>query len=133
MTLPPDTLGDRYRVDFYGDDIAWLWIDDEGRLRAINPENGAFGVAKDTNERTNPTAMAAIAEGSGTIFTNTAYNRLTGDVWWEGLTPQPPAELEGWLDWTGAPIADRRSDQQDAPWAHPNSRCLLYTSDAADE
>ena len=139
MTLPPDALGDRYRVDFYGDDIAWMWIDDEGRLRAINPENGAFGVAKDTNERTNPTAMAAIAEGSGTIFTNTAYNRLTGDVWWEGLTPQPPAELEGWLDWTGAPIADRRSDQQDAPWAHPNSRFTIpleripnLAADAAD-
>ncbi|MGJ0203961.1 phosphoenolpyruvate carboxykinase (GTP) [Leucobacter sp. gxy201] len=139
MTLPPDTLGDRYRVDFYGDDIAWLWIDDEGRLRAINPENGAFGVAKDTNEHTNPTAMAAIAEGSGTIFTNTAYNHLTGDVWWEGLTPHPPAELEGWLDWTGASIADRGPDQQDAPWAHPNSRFTIplpqvpnLAADAAD-
>ncbi|MCT2007599.1 phosphoenolpyruvate carboxykinase (GTP) [Micrococcus lylae] len=139
MTLPPDALGDRYRVDFYGDDIAWMWIDDEGRLRAINPENGAFGVAKDTNERTNPTAMAAIAEGSGTIFTNTAYNQLTGEVWWEGLTPQPPAELDGWLDWTGAPIADRGPDQQDAPWAHPNSRLTIpleripnLAADAAD-
>lgn len=139
MTLPPDALGDRYRVDFYGNDIAWMWIDDEGRLRAINPENGAFGVAKDTNEHTNPTAMAAIAEGSGTIFTNTAYYQLTGDVWWEGLTPQPPAELEGWLDWTGAPIADRDPDQQDAPWAHPNSRFTIpleripnLATDAAD-
>ncbi|MBS3182431.1 phosphoenolpyruvate carboxykinase (GTP) [Leucobacter manosquensis] len=139
MSLPPDALGDRYRVDFFGDDIAWMWIDDEGRLRAINPENGAFGVAKDTNEHTNPTAMAAIAEGSGTIFTNTAYNHLTGDVWWEGLTLQPPAELDGWLDWTGAPIADRGPDQQDAPWAHPNSRFTIplaqipnLAADAAD-
>ena len=125
MTLPPDALGERYRVDFYGDDIAWMWIDDDGRLRAINPENGAFGVAKDTNELTNPTAMAAIAEGSGTIFTNTAYNELTGDVWWEGLTPEPPTELDGWLDWTGAPIAERSAAAADLPWAHPNSRFTI--------
>ncbi|MDJ1370243.1 phosphoenolpyruvate carboxykinase (GTP) [Gulosibacter molinativorax] len=139
MTLPPDALGERYRVDFYGDDIAWMWVDDAGRLRAINPENGAFGVAKDTNEGTNPTAMAAIAEGSGTIFTNTAYNHLTGEVWWEGLTPEPPAALDGWLDWTGTPIADRGPDQQGAPWAHPNSRFTIpleripnLAADAAD-
>ncbi|MGO1849462.1 phosphoenolpyruvate carboxykinase (GTP) [Microbacterium sp.] len=139
MTLPPDALGERYRVDFYGDDIAWIWIDDDGRLRAINPENGAFGVAKDTNENTNPTAMDAIAEGSGTIFTNTAYNHLTGEVWWEGLTPEPPAALDGWLDWTGAPITDRGPDEQGAPWAHPNSRFTIplaqipnLAADAAD-
>lgn len=139
MTLPPDALGERYRVDFYGDDIAWLWVDDEGRLRAINPENGAFGVAKDTNERTNPTAMDAIAEGSGTIFTNTAYNQLTGEVWWEGLTLEPPAMLDGWLDWTGASISDRGPEEQSAPWAHPNSRFTIpleripnLAADAAD-
>ncbi|MFV0434971.1 MAG: phosphoenolpyruvate carboxykinase (GTP) [Leucobacter sp.] len=139
MTLPPEALGDRYRVDFYGDDIAWMWVDNDGRLRAINPENGAFGVAKDTNEITNPTAMAAIAEGSGTIFTNTAYNELTGDVWWEGLTPQPPAELDGWLDWTGERIADRTPGKRDTPWAHPNSRFTIpleqipnLAADAAD-
>lgn len=125
MTLPPNGLGDRYRVDFYGDDIAWMWVDDEGKLRAINPENGAFGVAKDTNEGSNPTAMAAIAEGSGTIFTNTAYNELTGEVWWEGLTPEPPADPAGWLDWTGAKITDRTAEQQNEPWAHPNSRFTI--------
>ena len=55
MTLAPDALGDRYHVEFYGDDIAWLWVDpDDGRLYGMNPENGVFGVAKDTNERTNP-------------------------------------------------------------------------------
>lgn len=125
MTLPPNGLGDRYRVDFYGDDIAWMWVDDEGKLRAINPENGAFGVAKDTNEGSNPTAMAAIAEGSGTIFTNTAYNEVTGEVWWEGLTPEPPADPAGWLDWTGAKITDRTAEQQNEPWAHPNSRFTI--------
>ena len=125
MTLPPNGLGDRYRVDFYGDDIAWMWVDDEGKLRAINPENGAFGVAKDTNEGSNPTAMAAIAEGSGTIFTNTAYNEVTGEVWWDGLTPEPPADPAGWLDWTGAKITDRTAEQQNEPWAHPNSRFTI--------
>lgn len=125
MTLPPNGLGDRYRVDFYGDDIAWMWVDDEWKLRAINPENGAFGVAKDTNEGSNPTAMAAIAEGSGTIFTNTAYNEVTGEVWWEGLTPEPPADPAGWLDWTGAKITDRTAEQQNEPWAHPNSRFTI--------
>src|SRR3954469_25415687 len=88
MTLAPDALGDRYRVEFYGDDITWLWVDPEdGRVRAINPEFGAFGVAKDTNEVTNPTAVEAIAEGTGTIFTNVAYNEQTQEVWWEGRTP----------------------------------------------
>lgn len=125
MTLPPEALSDRYRVEFYGDDIAWLWVDDEGRVRGINPENGAFGVAKDTNEETNPTAMAAIAEGSGTIFTNVAYNERTQEVWWEGLTPEPPAELDGWLDWRGEPIAERGPDQAGEPWAHPNSRFTI--------
>ncbi|GAA2826032.1 phosphoenolpyruvate carboxykinase (GTP) [Leucobacter komagatae] len=128
MTLPPDALGARYRVDFYGDDIAWLWVDEQGRLRGINPENGAFGVAKDTNDATNPTAMAAIAEGSGTIFTNTAYNEITGEVWWEGLTPEPPAEVEGWLDWRGDPIAGRGPERRDDPWAHPNSRFTIPLS-----
>ena len=57
MTLAPDALGDRYYVEFYGDDIAWLWVGDDGKLYGMNPENGVFGVAKDTNEKTNPTAV----------------------------------------------------------------------------
>ncbi len=82
---------------------------------------GVFGVAKDTNEGTNPTALASIAEGTQSIFTNIAYNPVTKEVWWEGRTPEPPADTSGWLDWTGAPIADRK-DGDDSPWAHPNSR-----------
>jgi phosphoenolpyruvate carboxykinase (GTP) len=123
MMLAPDALGDRYRVDFYGDDIAWLSVDPEdGRLYAINPEFGVFGVAKDTNEVTNPTAVDAIAEGTGTIFTNVAYNETTGEVWWEGKTPQPPADTAGWRDWTGQLISERPEDVAGASWAHPNSR-----------
>ncbi|MDR7362582.1 phosphoenolpyruvate carboxykinase (GTP) [Marmoricola bigeumensis] len=122
MMLPPDALGDRYQVSFYGDDIAWLWVGDDGRLYGINPENGAFGVAKDTNETTNPTALESIKEGTDVVFTNVAYNEKTHEVWWEGRTKQPPADLDGWLDWKGERIADRSEEDKDAPWAHPNSR-----------
>jgi phosphoenolpyruvate carboxykinase (GTP) len=123
MMLPPDALGDRYTVSFYGDDIAWLRVDPaDGRIYGINPEFGVFGVAKDTNEVTNPTAVDAIAEGTGTIFTNVAYNEATGEVWWEGKTPEPPADTTGWRDWTGQLISERPDDVVGASWAHPNSR-----------
>jgi phosphoenolpyruvate carboxykinase (GTP) len=123
MTLAPDVLGDRYRVDFYGDDIAWLRVDPEdGRIYAINPEFGVFGVAKDTNEATNPTAVDAIAEGTGTLFTNVAYRADTHEVWWEGKTPEPPADVTGWRDWKGNLIAERSDAEKGDPWAHPNSR-----------
>ncbi|GAA4686550.1 phosphoenolpyruvate carboxykinase (GTP) [Nocardioides nanhaiensis] len=121
MTLAPDALGDRYHVEFYGDDIAWLWVADDGRVRAINPEFGVFGVAKDTNAATNPGALDSIQPGSGAIFTNVAYNPQTEEVWWEGMTPEPPADVTGWQDWKGEPIADR-AERDDSPWAHPNSR-----------
>lgn len=122
MMLPPDALGDRYHVSFYGDDIAWLWVNPEdGRLYGMNPEFGVFGVAKDTNETTNPTALKSVSEGTGVLFTNVAYNEITHEVWWEGKTKQPPSDTEGWLDWKGERISDR-SDRDDSPWAHPNSR-----------
>lgn len=128
MMLPPDALGERYQVDYYGDDIAWMWVNpDDGKIYGMNPEFGAFGVAKDTNEVTNPTAVESIAPGTKTLFTNVAYNEKTQDVWWEGLTPEPPADVEGWVDWKGNRIADRpeerqRSGQREDSWAHPNSR-----------
>nr|WP_284533130.1 phosphoenolpyruvate carboxykinase (GTP) [Nocardioides sp. T2.26MG-1] len=123
MTLAPEGLGDRYRVEFYGDDITWLWIDPEsGRVYGMNPENGVFGVAKDTNETTNPTALESVRPGTGAIFTNVAYNELTHEVWWEGRTPSPPSDLEGWLDWKGEPIAARGPERAGEPWSHPNSR-----------
>ncbi|HET8960003.1 phosphoenolpyruvate carboxykinase domain-containing protein, partial [Nocardioides sp.] len=122
MMAAPDALGDRYHVSFYGDDIAWLWVDEEtGRLMGMNPEYGVFGVAKDTNEGTNPNALASVGHGTDCIFTNVAYNPSTGEVWWEGKTPKPPSDVHGWLDWMGSPVADRKDDDT-APWAHPNSR-----------
>jgi phosphoenolpyruvate carboxykinase (GTP) len=123
MMLAPDSLGDRYHVEFYGDDIAWLRVDPEdGKIYAINPEFGVFGVAKDTNEVTNPTALGSVARGTRVLFTNVAYNDNTGDVWWEGRTPEPPADLAGWRDWTGELISERSAVDKDRPWAHPNSR-----------
>ena len=122
MTLSPDALGDRYYVEFYGDDIAWMWVAEDGRLYGMNPEFGVFGVAKDTNEKTNPTALDAIAPGTRAIFTNVAYNVKTQEVWFEGKTPEPPADLDGWLDWKGHPIAERSEAAKNDPWAHPNSR-----------
>jgi len=122
MMLPPDALGDRYRVTFYGDDIAWLWVKPEdGRLYGMNPEFGVFGVAKDTNEKTNPTALESVGADSQALFTNVAYNENTQEVWWEGRTPAPPEDVTGWRDWKGNLISERQ-DGDDSPWAHPNSR-----------
>jgi phosphoenolpyruvate carboxykinase (GTP) len=123
MMLAPDDISDRYRVDFYGDDIAWLRVDPEdGKIYAINPEFGVFGVAKDTNEKTNPTALDSVAPGTGTLFTNVAYNEGAQEVWWEGRTPEPPADVTGWRDWTGKLISERSAEEAGDPWAHPNSR-----------
>jgi len=123
MMLAPDSLGDRYHVAFYGDDIAWLRVDpSNGKIYAINPEFGVFGVAKDTNEVTNPTALRSVGSGTKVLFTNVAYNELTQEVWWEGRTPQRPADVTGWRDWTGKLVSERTAAEQDKPWAHPNSR-----------
>jgi phosphoenolpyruvate carboxykinase (GTP) len=88
----------------------------------MNPENGVFGVAKDTNETTNPTALDSIKEGTEALFTNVAYNEETHEVWWEGKTKTPPADTTGWIDWKGERIADREATDELDPWAHPNSR-----------
>ena len=128
MMQPPAALADRYQVFFLGDDIAWLRVDPaDGRIYAINPEFGVFGVAKDTNETSNPNGMGSIAPGSKTLFTNVAYNEKTQEVWWEGRTPKHPADLEGWRDWRGdlisaRPPERRRSSAPGDEWSHPNSR-----------
>jgi len=128
MMRPPAALTGRYEVHFFGDDIAWISINPlDGRLYAFNPEFGVFGVAKDTNETSNPNAVAAIGHGSSTLFTNVAYHEGQKDVWWEGKTPEPPQDVSGWRDWRGELISDRPVERQRSgatgdEWAHPNSR-----------
>ena len=115
MLIPPEVYQKKgYKVWTVGDDIAWMHIGEDGRLWAINPENGFFGVAPGTNAKSNPNALATTREG--TIFTNVAHNLDDNTVWWEGLDKNPP---ENAVDWTGEPWNGKTSDKKGA---HPNSR-----------
>lgn len=115
MLIPPEYYRKKgYKIWTVGDDIAWMRIGPDGRLWAINPENGFFGVAPGTNEKSNPNALASTK--SGTIFTNVVLNKDDNTVWWEGLDHNPPKNA---VDWKGRPWDGTASKEKGA---HPNSR-----------
>ncbi len=120
MLIPPEIYKSKgYKVWCVGDDIAWLRVGDDGRLWAVNPENGFFGVAPGTNEKSNPNALATTK--SDTIFTNVCHNLENNTVWWEGLDDNPPHDA---IDWRGNKWDYRKYDKKDKSTcgANPNSR-----------
>jgi len=120
MLIPPEYLRKKgYKIWTVGDDISWMRIGEDGRLYAINPENGFFGVAPGTNEKSNYNALASTR--SNTIFTNVCHNLDDNTVWWEGLDKNPPTNA---IDWKGDKWDPAKYDKADKSTcgAHPNSR-----------
>ena len=120
MLIPPEGYQKAgYKVWCVGDDISWIRKGEDGRLYAINPENGFFGVAPGTNMKSNPNAL--LSTKKGTIFTNVVHNLENNTVWWEGLDKNPPSNAQDWLgnDWDGT--------TSEIKGAHPNSRFTAPT------
>ena len=125
MLIPPEVYAKQgYKVWTVGDDIAWMHIGEDGRLYAINPENGFFGVAPGTNEKSNPNALHTTMKN--TIFTNVAHNLDNNTVWWEGLDKNPPEDVQ---EWTGLAVDGKEYIANGGKLAPPNSR---FTAPAAN-
>lgn len=115
MLIPPEIYKEKgYKVWTVGDDISWIRKGEDGRLYAMNPENGFFGVAPGTNDKSNPNALATTKKG--TIFTNVVLDKSDNTPWWEGLNDNPPKDA---IDWKGNPWNGETSEEKGA---HPNSR-----------
>ena len=122
MLIPPEGYKkDGYEVFTVGDDIAWMKQGEDGRLYAINPENGFFGVAPGTNEKSNYNALASTMKD--TIFTNVAINNDDNTVWWEGLDKNPP---ENATEWKGEKVNGKEFTANGNKLAHPNSRFTAH-------
>jgi len=126
--LEPTVAG--WKVETLGDDIAWMRIGPDGRLYAVNPEFGLFGVAPGTGWHTNPNAMRTVAKGNS-VFTNVAFTD-DGDIWWEGMTEEPPAHLTDWKgrDWT--PESDEVSSHPNSRFCTPITQCPILAPEYDD-